>query len=408
MRRLAVLLAVSALGGCEQGCEDASKGQGTPAASASATVPARAGSFPFDLYMQVRDAKKNFVFAPAPIAASLGLLHPGAKGATAKEMTSVLRLGPDARSVVERQAKALAAHAGPDGMLVSLNRVWVDEGVAVVEGFGGDASSIAKVDFRTDPEAARGVINAWARQQSKGRLDEAVWKNGVDEKTRLVVTAGAYFHPQWKTPFDPSLTKRFPFEYAFNREGLAVTMRTSGTFPYAKLQHLEVLDLPCKDSSLAMTILLPKRRYPLFQLAKSLKLGKLNGWLDEMKPTKLEVFLPKFTVSTHTGLTGSLLKLGMTTAFGPEADFSGFVDTKKPVGLGEVAHHAVVQVDEGTSAKPEARFVASSAPSAASQPSPAGSGKPATQPFEARRPFVFLVRDTKSGSILFVGQYTRP
>ena len=173
-------------------------------------------------------------------------------------------------------------------------------------------------------------------------------------------------------------------------------MNQHGTFAYGETDQAQVLSLPYKGKTLSMLVLLPKEKSSLGAVESSLNAKGLESALSRLREQEIEVFLPKFKLTCGPlELSGTLAAMGMKDAFLDAADFSG-MDGKKDLRISNVVHKAFVEVnEEGTEAAAATGVVMRLTAVRMSA-------------FRADRPFVFLIRDNKTGSILFIGRVMNP
>lgn len=290
---------------------------------------------------------------------------------------------------------------------------------------------ITSLDFRNDPETARQTINTWCQGQTNGRIADALPATSVSTFTRLVLTNTVYFQGKWADPFDARRTEDADFtvggqdtimtpmmsklvercDYAaFNADGSyfkTPTMYDSEGEDQSRLYPNErgflIAELPFMGSELAMTILLPRSPRGLGDLDKLLSQDDLRRWLHYLERRKVQVSLPKFKLQTDHEMTNLLKKLGMVQAFESDrADFSGMSSAKEPIFLSTVIHKACVEVnEEGAEAAAFSGIMLLSAP----KPDHL---VPFVPEFKTDKPFVFLIRNCKNGTILFLGRIQDP
>jgi serine protease inhibitor len=295
------------------------------------------------------------------------------------------------------------------------------------------------VDFRGDPEAGRRTINDWVATQTNQRILDLLAPQMVDTTTRLVLTNAVYFLGEWLEPFKPERTEQAKFSLAGGGDVAVALMRgwkaeqvkyaafnadgspfatpaqikvgdtdTTGRYPDAGFQLVE---LPYRGDALAMLVILPLRADGLPAVEAMLDAANLSRWNAALQARAVDVALPKFRLDTGFELSQVLQQLGMTRAFvnpvDPErgAQFDGISASDDPVRrlyIGAVVHKAFVQVDEkGTEA---AAATAVSMLAGAAMPTLVDF----TPVFRADRPFVFLIREKRSGAVLFLGRLARP
>ncbi len=218
--------------------------------------------------------------------------------------------------------------------------------------------------------------------------------------TRLVLTNAIYFQGQWATPFNASLTQNAAFTLGSGGQVQVATMHATNSYRYMQSDGYQVLELPYAGNRLVMDVLLPSAGSGSAGLAATQLPANLNGWLQGLTSQPVAVSLPKFQITTPSfDLTQSLKALGMTDAFSPTAaDFAGI--SANPLNISSVYHKAFVDVNEtGTEAAAATGTVVTAQVIVSS---------PETVAFNANHPFLFLIRDTQSGSVLFMGQVADP
>ncbi len=176
-------------------------------------------------------------------------------------------------------------------------------------------------------------------------------------------------------------------------------MAQKNNFGYAEFDDLQALALPYQGGALSMVVLLPKQPDGLARLESSFTPANLEKWTQTLPPREVQVFLPKFKMTGQFKLNDTLKALGMTEAFDDgKADFSGMQGLKHDLYISAVLHKSFVEVNEqGTEA------------AAATGVIMARRG-PASRPlvFRADHPFLFLIRENQTGSVLFLGRMVNP
>jgi serpin B len=251
-----------------------------------------------------------------------------------------------------------------------------------------------------DTEQARKVINAWVEKQTKDKIKDLLQPGVLDVDTRLVLTNAIYFKGLWAQKFKKSATKEEPFHTAGGGSVKAPLMHQTGDFKYLDGGDFQALEMPYRGQGLSMVVLLPKKADGLAALEAKLTGPNLAAWLGKLRKQEVEVALPRFKMTRALALNATLEALGMRKAFIPGgADFSGMAGSAgRRLFIQAVVHQAFVDVnEEGT----EAAAATAVAVGADSEPPP-------PPVFRADHPFVFLVRDNRSGSVLFLGRLANP
>jgi len=392
MKKSPVLAMMLVLGAHSMGKAEAKDG---------ATQKTAAGAaFAWNLFhVLAKKEPSNFFFSPYSVSAALSMTAAGAHGETAREMARVL--GPDLPAPVA---------SGPDAELDVANALWAEKSFKFQQAYldrvrRDFAAGIENVDFKSDPDGARRKINAWVEKKTHEKIKDLLAPKTVQELTRLVLVNAVYFKAKWRSPFTvlPSYPETF---YAADGSKAEVpTMRQKNHYDYFETPDAQVLELPYRGDRLSMVVLLPKKNDGLPALEKSLTPEKLDGWLRGLASREVFVALPKFRSEYSASLRDALESLGMKEAFvAPaetpqpgQADFSGMTG-RRDLFVSAVIHQAFVAVDEEGTEAAAATAVAMRAGAAPSQPTV----------FRADHPFVYLIRDRKTGTILFLGRLAKP
>ena len=361
-------------------------------------------AFALDLYGQLRGNEGNLFFSPHSISSALALTYAGAAGDTHSQMEKALHF-PDTGEVhagFARLRKDLVKTARKEGVELKIaNSLWPRKGdkflkeylSLVRKAFG---ARITQVDF-ADSETARNRINAWVEDKTENRIKEIVNPGALDAMTRLVLVNAIYFKADWTRKFDEAFTQPAAFFNGEDEPPEVQLMKQEGSFRYAHVEDLQVLELPYANGAFSMLVLLPDKQDGLTKLEESLSMDNFKQWLSKLEETEVEVFLPRFELTYPFRLDGALKTLGMTDAFSEAADFSG-MNGGHDLYLGAVLHKAFVAVNEtGTEAAAATLAVMVTK----------GLSFPAAT-FRADHPFLFLIRENSSESILFMGRLVKP
>jgi serpin B len=372
--------------------------------SALAAEPARA-SFSERLFQTLRKGRGNVFFSPLSVELAVAMTSAGARGDTAKEMRATLGLeaGRAGHERLGTMLRGWDALAGGRIQLHVVDRLWVQKRHALQKEFTTLLKDVyraplGELDFEHAPEPAREAINKWVDDATAHKIKELLVNGTIGQDTRLVLTNAVYMKAPWQHPFEAAATKEEPFFLDSVRQVKVPLMHQTHTFGLARLPSATVLELPYGDGALVMDVILPGTKTGLGQLEEKLVEGGLDAWLKELQPTRVDVTLPRFKSAGDFSLGPALAQLGMPRAFNPrEADFSG-IDGARDLFIGAVVHQAVISVDEqGTEAAAATAVVMA----------PMGL-PPKALVFRADHPFVYLVRDPKSGAILFLGRLADP
>jgi serpin B len=349
-------------------------------------------------------ATGNLIVSPYSVSTTLTMVDTGVAGETDTQLRAALHL-PGSGAAVAPAYAALACADETDGtasgdQLSVANAVWAQQGKTFEAAFlstlsKGYQAPLQLADFVHDAAAATSTIDAWVSQQTQGQIPALLQAGDVDASTRMVLVDAVYFKGTWQTGFDPGQTSSQPFTLANGTTVSVPTMSATVAVGIGAGQGPSIYELPYKGGALAMDFVLPVQGSSLPDLVSSLTPGSLAAGLASLSVEQTDVLLPKFAFKTRLELSPLLAGMGMPDLFDPaKADLSA-MDGAKDLSIGAVVHQATVEVDESGT-------VATAATSASATTSVAIS------PVTIDRPFLFLIRDTRSGSILFMGQVQDP
>jgi serpin B len=371
-------------------------------------------AFAADLYARLATADGNVVCSPYSVAIALAMTRVGALGATAREMDTVLRAGPQAdhNDGMNALSAYLESLAGPqkrlDGSnaevaLDTANSLWGQSGVDWQQRFldtlaGQYGAGMHVVDYVGETEAARLQINAWTSRRTEARIPEIIPARVLDQLTRLVLVNAIYLKAPWETPFEDSLTKKRSFTRA---DGSRVDVdMMSGSLEeasHARVTGAQVAQLPYAGGGVAMSVVLPDGEVAAWEAG--LTGDGLAAALRAPRPARgLDLQMPKWKFRLFSALNDILIAMGMPTAFDPmKADFDAMT-TDADLFIAAVLHDAFIAVDEeGTEAAAATAVVMSDTSAMLPQ---------ATLVLD--RPFLFVIHDVETSTPLFMGRVSDP
>ncbi len=378
--------------------------------AAETTVGQSINSFAEALYRQIQSqagGSGNIFLSPASISTAVAMTYAGARGETATQIAAALHYTLDANTLAGDFGSLIADlnSAGQGNYSLSLaDALWGQQGFSFLAPFlnlmqADYGGGLQQVDFQNATEAARQTINNWVAQETNNKIQDLIPEGMLDPLTKLVLTNALYFKGQWATPFNANLTQNAAFTLGSGSQVQVPTMHATESYRYMQSDGFQVLELPYAGNRLVMDVLLPSAGSGPAGLDVSQLPADLSGWLQGLTSQQVEVSLPKFQMTTQFNLNQQLEALGMTDAFGPQADFSGI--STNPLNISSVVHKAFIDVDETGTEAAAATGVGMIFAAIAMPITP-------SVVFNADHPFLFLIRDTQSGSVLFMGQVADP
>lgn len=366
--------------------------------------------FGFDLWRQVGSG--NQTLSPASIAIALDMTLAGARGETAAQMARVLHVDGDLAAHHAATGAMLRRWQSAGDSLAVANRLFVERGYRLEDGFmdlirDRYAAPVEQLAFADDPAQARARINDWVSDQTRTRIQDLIPPDGVTADTQLVLTNAIWLLAEWQRPFEPAATHPADFFSGRGRARQVPTMNARGAYQVGTLGDVRLLEMPYRDADLAMLFVLPGERDGLAAVEADLGVARLAAWVAALEARDAVVALPRFRIAPTRSfaLSAALKAMGMPAAFDPRrADFTGMADPTSPadrLAISEVFHRAFVAVDEAGTEAAAASAVVMMRAGSAMRP-----GEPFV--FRADHPFLFLLRDTRSGAVLFIGRVLDP
>jgi serpin B len=375
------------------------------------TLVAGNNEFALELYRQLSAGDDgNLFFSPYSLSVALAMTYAGAEGATEEQMADTLNFileEEDLHAAFNKLAIELASRGegdsskDEDGFKLNIvNAIWGQVEYAFLSEYldtlavNYDAG-LRLLDFVNDPEACRQTINEWVSQQTEGKIEDLIQKGIISEVTRLVLTNAIYFNAAWEYPFDEDNTTDGTFYLADGSTVTVSMMHQTEDFSYSAGDGYQAVELKYDGNELSMVIILPTDGN-FEQFEQSLDAAKLQEIIDELHTASVALSMPKFEYSSQFSVKDALEAMGMTDAFDTAADFSG-MDGTYDLYIEDVVHKAFVSVDEaGTEAAAASAVVMNL--------------KAVMENAEVTldHPFIYLIRDIETGTILFIGSLVNP
>jgi len=378
------------------------------ATSDRAAVVEGNNAFAIDLYNQLRTQSGNLFFSPDSISTAMAMTYAGARSDTATEMAKTLHFTLPPQRFHPAMGSLLGDLNAPhDGYKLRMaNVLWAQQGYTFLDDYlkltkSDYGAGFKQVDFKDAPETARLTINQWVEQQTDDKIKDLLQPGVLSSRTKLVLTNAIYFKGDWQTQFDKAQTRDDNFHLSATQNENAPMMHREGGFNYFDGGTFQILEIPYKSAELSMIVLLPNEVGGMFALEQSLTAPNTRQWLGQLRPVpKVILTLPKFKMTRQFELQDTLGSMGMTLAFDAHADFSGMTGNRD-FFISAVIHKAYIDVnEEGTEAAAATAVVMRSMMARMQQPAP--------PVFRADHPFIFLIRDNRSGGILFMGRVADP
>ena len=369
--------------------------------------------FAFDLYRALAAEDGNLFYSPYSISVALAMTYAGARGETETQMADTMRfllpqqdLHPAFNGLDIEFSKRGEGAEGKDGegfRLNVVNAIWGQKDYKFLPEFldvlaVNYGAGLRLLDFINQPEESRVTINNWVSDQTEERIKDLIPQGTIDSLTRLVLTNAIYFNAAWKYQFNENATTDGIFTLLDGSDIKVSMMGQTESFGYTTGDRYQAIELPYDGEELSMVIVLPGAGQ-LKEFEDSLSAELMEDILSglEQGRGKIALTMPKFEFESSFSLVDTLAGMGMPIAFTSGADFSGMTGNND-LYIGDILHKAFVSVDEsGTEAAAATAVVME----LTAMPQP---------PLELAldRPFIFLIRDLETESVLFVGRVENP
>lgn len=368
--------------------------------------------FALSLYPVLDAPDANLVFSPYSIATCLSMVYVGARGETASQMEKTLHLEMD-RKAIPKASAALAGSLMPKKkednvyQLNIANALWVDQGTFLLADFRYAIEEQFKAKLGilnfSQPDNARSTINSWISAQTQNKIPNLLSEKDIDALTRLVLTNAVYFQGTWAQPFDPKGTKNAPFYPTPETKATVKMMTQVLSTPYFENDLIQAIAFPfigtaSSGGKLALVILLPKSAENFSAMLQELS-ESFESWISSLKYERVDLKMPKFSLSNRFDLNDPLQKMGMLDAFESDANFLG-IDGMRDLYLSKVVHQTFFDLDENG-------VTAAAATAASLNIKSAGPQEPPTV-MTVDHPFLFFIVDLNSQEMLFMGKMTEP
>ena len=378
----------------------------------------------FDLFrlLSEKDPNANAFISPYSIDSAFGLVYCGAKDKTAEEIRTTLGLPDDPAACgkfFSKVSKEYAANKHAE-VLVS-NSVWYEQKFEkdilppfismIKEYYGG---TFCKEDFKK-PEALVSKVNSYVEDRTKNMIRDLLSPADINPNTFMILLNTLYFEAKWQTPFEKENTRPMAFHNFDGWEKRVRMMHRRGFdigYCSDEEDNVHAVVLPYEDPRFELVALMPvnpgndRGKAAMADIVS--KIGtRLDSWLANRSEYETLLWLPVTDLTCRYNLNDALGELGMKTPFSmTQADFHGIAEPTELleyIWIDKVIHKTALKMDEESTKAAAATAITMSFGGVA-----APRDQPPVNIFRADRPFLVLIRDSRTGLILFAGRITDP
>ncbi|MCK5117046.1 MAG: serpin family protein [Candidatus Aegiribacteria sp.] len=362
-------------------------------------------SFVFDLYGVLGEEEGNIFLSPYSISAALAMTYAGAGGGTEAEMADVLKftlpqnLLHPSFNLLDLELAEIAEEDSTFSLHI-VNALWGQTGYTFLPEFldvlaANYGAAVRFLDFSDNTELCREIINEWVMEQTEGRIEDLIPRELLSSVTKLVLTNAIYFNAQWLFQFDEMGTRERSFNLIHGEQITVPMMSQTEHFPTTTGEGYMAVELPYSNRRSSMLVIVPDENH-FFEVEACLGNDLIAEITRSLRDENLYLTLPRFETVSAFQLEDVLAEMGMPSAFGVSADFSG-MDGSLSLYIASVIHKAFVSVDEnGTEAAAATAVLMEKL-----------NGDSSVE-FMIDRPFIYLIRDSGTGTILFIGRVMNP
>ena len=372
-------------------------------------------TFALELFYRLKARQGNVLVAPYAVSSTMAMAYAGAVGGSQGEMQSTFHYLSQNESLYEvfeflNRKFTKSWYEGPnESRLFLANSLWIQRDLKILPKFLDMISkyfksSLKQADFMRNPESARVNINSWVKERTQGRLPEMVKSEEIAKTTRLLLISPVFMKAVWRHAFDPILSVNGVFFIDKVHSVAAHMMTTTANFPFLQTDTFQVVEFPYRSSSkdepqFSMIILLPRNTHDATIVESVLTVENFDTIVQSLKPRQVIATIPKFKLSSIFRLDQTLQNMGLSLPFSPFSDFSELTSDHN-LSISGIFHKSVFSIDEkGTEAIAATALSLNQKPESRTEPAVV---------FKADHPFIFLIVDRSTNSIIFLGRIQSP
>ncbi|OFY60642.1 MAG: hypothetical protein A2V50_05780 [Bacteroidetes bacterium RBG_19FT_COMBO_42_10] len=361
-------------------------------------------SFAFDIFREVAEnegSSQNIIISPLSISCALSMTLNGADGTTRDAMLTALRMNGITPEEINSSYKDLteALLTVDKRVLMTIaNSVWTEDRITPKQTFIDileDYYNAESKEFSITDPTAPDKINEWIEDNTNGLIKEMIDK--LEDNTVMLIINAIYFKGKWKLQFDEKDTDQ---ELFYKPGGTSVEvpmMKQTDDFKAYDGDGFILAEFPYGQGNFVMDIILPDARDGVATLLPSITDDTISGWLQQMMTRETDVYIPRFKYGFRKKLKDILTDMGMGIAFTDDADFTNITEYP-PLLINDVIHQAFIETNEEGTEAAAATVVEIGLTSMPLEP----------LVFNADHPFIYIIRETSTNSIIFMGIVADP
>lgn len=360
-------------------------------------------SFAFDIFSQVLKSageNENVMISPMSISCALSMTLNGANGTTRSAMLEALRLNGISVDAINNSYKNLTADllsVDKRVLMTIANSVWTENDFAVKQAFIDILTNYYDAEsksFDINDSSAPDKINAWIEDKTNGLIKEMI--DHLEDNTVMLLINAIYFKGKWKSEFDESKTTEMPFYKKGSNQIEVPMMKQETEISVYQGDGFVLAEFPYGQGNFVMDVILPDEQDGLSSTIASVSDANFTSWISQMSKTKTDVSFPRFKYGFKKKLKDVLSDLGMGIAFTDDADFSNI--SELDLLINDVTHQSFIETNEEGTEAAAATIVDIGVTSVPVSP----------MVFRMDHPFMYIIRETTTNSIIFMGRVADP
>lgn len=363
-------------------------------------------NYSLQLYEQVTETNENLFISPLSTYWALLASYEGTQGNTRSEYKDVLSLdnNTEETNFYTFSQKLIASKNQSDVFSIS-NAIWMDQYFQIKDGFKKQVTENYAIDlYRLDfsrKNQSSDTINNWVSEKTNHKIKKIISPQDINRDTKLIITNAIYFNAEWDKQFDRDLTKPAPF-YTINKKTEIIDfMHSREPLKYYENDDLQFVLKPYNKSiGKSFCIILPKEKYGISCVEDKINGALLDTLFNNCSHREIKLSMPKYKLEKDYSLIKPLKAMGLQMAFSPQANFSR-LSAQKPLFISNIKHKTFIAIDEERTEAAAATSIKISTTSIKD---------PLTKPIEfiADHPYIFMIIDDETKTILFMGRYVDP
>ena len=360
--------------------------------------------FAFDFLKQVSSEEKgNIFFSPFSLSTAMGMTYAGSRGTSQDQIAKVFHFTSNSEEFHKQQGNTIKQlNSKADSIQLDIvNTLWAEKTYPFKKSYNkligmAYATTVKPMDFINKSEECRLAINDDIYRTTHEKIKDLLPDGSLNSLTRLILTNAIYFKADWKIMFKKDKTRDADFLITPSEKTRCKMMWVKNKFNYYEDSRFQAIELPYARYNFSMVIILPLVNQPLDELTGSLSSSTLDDILKGLNNQEITVLIPQFKLSNGYQLKQILSKMGMPQPFSDDADFTGMTLSSN-LKISDVYHKAFIEVNEQGTEAAAATAVVIAMKSIVRE-----------KYFIANRPFLFLIREKSTGTILFMGRIVNP